>query len=179
MIVLGIEDVVTPKDTAKAFEQSGLADYVWKGKQGPPWPTLRELIDDGTPVVVMLERQGGKVPWLRPMYDFTAEVPYAYKKPSDFNCAQERGPKRGEFFLLNHWIEKPEARVSQAEKVNKYDVLLSRARRCRLERKMLPNFIAVDFANIGDVVKVANTLNRIDKPAKRPSSRGRDNPEKR
>ncbi len=35
VLVLSIEDDVTPEDTAKAFRASGLLDYVYKGPIGP------------------------------------------------------------------------------------------------------------------------------------------------
>jgi hypothetical protein len=48
-----------------------------------------------------------------------------------------------------------------AEKVNAYDFLLDRARKCQKERGKLPNLVAVDFYNTGDLFAVTETLNGI------------------
>ena len=39
--------------------------------------------------------------------------------------------------------------------------ILARVRRCSRIRKAFPNLIAVDFADIGDVVKVAARVNGV------------------
>ena len=46
--------------------------------------------------------------------------------------------------------------------MNTYDVLLTRARTCQKERGVRPTYIAVDFADIGDIVKLTRTLNGLD-----------------
>jgi hypothetical protein len=64
--------------------------------------------------------------------------------------------------VLNHWIETAPAPLpSQAEKVNAYDFLLKRARQCQKARGKLPNLVAVDFCNTGDLLAVTETLNGI------------------
>jgi hypothetical protein len=49
--------------------------------------------------------------------------------------------------------------VSNATKVNARGVLLPRAEQCQRERGLLPNFVAVDFYDRGDLFGVVNTLN--------------------
>jgi hypothetical protein len=39
--------------------------------------------------------------------------------------------------------------------------LLGRARKCSAERQHLPNLIAVDFYQTGDLLAVVNKLNRV------------------
>jgi hypothetical protein len=62
-------------------------------------------------------------------------------------------------FLLNHWITDKRREVSNAAEVNARDVLLPRAEECQAERGLLPNFIAVDFYDRGDLFGVVDTLN--------------------
>ena len=40
-------------------------------------------------------------------------------------------------------------------------MLVERARQCERERGRLPNYLAVNFYNIGDVVEAADTLNGV------------------
>jgi hypothetical protein len=91
-----------------------------------------------------------------------AETPYTFHEPEQFSCRPNRGTPRGGLFLINHWIETtPTPRPSNAQIVNRRDVLVRRARQCQRERGMTPSILAVDFAGIGDVVGAARELNGL------------------
>jgi hypothetical protein len=62
-------------------------------------------------------------------------------------------------FLLNHWITNKAREVSNAALVNARDVLLPRAEQCREQRGLVPNFVAVDFYDQGDLFGVVDDLN--------------------
>jgi hypothetical protein len=55
----------------------------------------------------------------------------------------------------------PAHKPSDAAIVNQYSFLLGRARKCSDERQHLPNLIAVDFYQTGDLLTVVNKLNRV------------------
>ena len=61
-------------------------------------------------------------------------------------------------FLLNHWIDTADKRAA-AGVVNGYDVLDARAKQCAQDRGHMPNFVAVNFAEDGDLLRVVNGLN--------------------
>ena len=46
--------------------------------------------------------------------------------------------------------------------MNGYAALLARARECRQERGHLPNILAVDFYDVGDLFRVVRTLNGVE-----------------
>jgi hypothetical protein len=78
------------------------------------------------------------------------------------SCRPNRGGTDKSLFLLNNWVDtSPSPRPSNASAVNAYEALLARARRCEAERHRLPNLIAVDFYKLGDVLRVADTLNGV------------------
>jgi hypothetical protein len=127
------------------------------------WPTLGELIAANQRLIVFIESGQGGVPWLHGTTEVIQETPYTFRTPEDFSCRPNRGGTAGSLFLINHWIETtPAPRASNAAIVNAYDFLLRRARACQRERRRIPNIISVDFYSVGDVVRVANTLNGID-----------------
>jgi hypothetical protein len=163
VVVIVVEDYVTPQDLASAFQEAGLADFVYTGPVARPLPTLRELIDGGQRLVVFSESGRPGVPWLKPAFASMQETPYTFHKPDDFSCAPNRGGTTPPLFQINHWIETtPAPRPSNAEIVNAYDLLLARARACRDERHRLPNIVAVDFYDVGDLFRVVRTLNGLD-----------------
>jgi hypothetical protein len=163
VLVLGIEDYAAPQDIAAAFAESGLDGLVYRGPAGPPWPTLREMIDKRERVLVLLESDRKDVPWLHPAYaGLLQETHYHFVKPSEMSCAPNRGGTSGSLFLMNNWIDStPSPKPSNAAIVNAYDALLARARRCQAERGRRPNLLAVDFYRTGDLFRVARALNGV------------------
>jgi hypothetical protein len=166
VILISIEDEVTPADTVKAFRRSGLLPFVYAGSVSRRWPTLGELIDSGRRIVVFGENKTGDVPWYRPQFKLMQETPFGFRSAaavrSPASCRANRGPAGAKLFLLNNWIDTPPAnRPSEARKINGYDALLARARACERRRHRIPNLVAVDFYRVGDVVRVVDTLNGV------------------
>jgi len=162
VVMIVIEDYVTPQEIAAAFQESGLMELVYTGPI-EPLPTLRQMIDSGGRVLVFLESGHPGVDWLHPAFSSIQETPYSFHTPEDFSCKPNRGGTTPPMFQINHWIETtPAPKPSNAEIVNAYDFLLKRALTCQRVRRHLPNIIAVDFEDIGDVVRVARTLNGLD-----------------
>jgi hypothetical protein len=166
VLVLVIEDYISPEDVVKVFEQSGLAKYVYQGPLGPPWPTLRELINGGGRVMVFVETGKTAAPWVHPAFETIQETKYTFHKPEDFSCVPNRGGTGGTLFQINHWIETtPAPQPKNAELVNAHDALLKRAEDGRKERGMLPNVLLVDFYRTGDLFGVVRELNGLPAPA--------------
>jgi hypothetical protein len=164
VIVMVIEDYAPPERIAEDFEKTGLVQYVYRGPMTARLPTLRSLIEAGTPLIVFLESGAPGVPWLYPAFDGAImETPYTFHAPDEFSCKDNRGGGNALLFQINHWIEStPAPRPSNAAIVNSYDLLLDRARQCMKRRKHLPNIIAVDFYAVGDLLGVVRTLNGLD-----------------
>ena len=172
VLILVLEDYLQPNVTDSVFKATGLFDYVYTGSVRD-WPTLGELVAANQRLIVFIESGQSGVPWLHATTGIIQETPYTFHKPEDFSCRPNRGGTEGSLFLINHWIETtPAPRATNAATVNAYDFLLRRARACQRERRRLPNILSVDFYSVGDVVRVANTLNGIDTTVAL-SSRGR------
>jgi hypothetical protein len=165
VVVIVVEDYIKVEDVAQLFKDAGLLDLIYTGAMQPA-PTLREMIDWGQRLVVFTESGRPGVPWLYPAWNFMQETPYTFHKPADFSCRPNRGPATAPFFQINNWIETtPAPRPSNAEIVNAYSALLARARECRQVRGRLPNILAVDFYDVGDLFRVVRTLNGVEEPA--------------
>jgi hypothetical protein len=166
VVVLVIEDYVLPADLHTVFDETGLLDFVYTGRVSDPWPSLREVIEANQRLIVFSEVRTAGVGWLHPAFATIQETPYTFHTTTDFSCRPNRGGTSGSLFQMNHWIETtPAPRPSIADSVNAYDFLLRRARRCERERDRIPNIIAVDFYDHGDVLRVARTLNGVDSAA--------------
>jgi hypothetical protein len=166
VVMISIEDYVSPRDVAATFEESGLSHYVWRGPVAPRLPTLSEMVDSDQRVLVMTENlTDDALPWLHAQFDLFQETPYRFSTPAEVaatsSCRPNRGNERNPLFLLNNWVDtSPFPRKSNAVVVNEVDALLKRARTCEEVRDRLPNLVAVDFYELGDVLGVVAELNR-------------------
>ena len=158
-----IQDVVTPADTAAVLQRTGLADMAYVAAPGQPFPTLEQMIDSGKRLVVLMEEKGGgtEYPYLLQGFDWVQETPYTFKTASDFSCAPNRGPATAPLFQVNHWLAGFGSLVSDAAAVNAADVLVPRLQQCQAERGMLPNFVAVNYYNLGDLFDAVDQLNKV------------------
>jgi hypothetical protein len=96
-------------------------------------------------------------------YKLAWDTPYTFSQPSDFSCALNRGSRSNALFLLNHWLSTTEGEPdkSKAPIANAYDVLYGRANGCATEAADVPNFVAVDFYETGDLFRVVDALNGV------------------
>jgi hypothetical protein len=171
VVVVVNQDYVTPKDFVQAVRDAELEPFAYRGPVSGRWPTLREMIDSGQRVLFMAENHAGAAPWYHPVYKaITEETPFTFPKvaqltdPARFaaTCKPNRGPEGAPLFLVNHWISTdPVPKPSDAKKVNAYEPLLARVRKCERVRHHVANLIAVNFYARGDVFRVVDTLNGV------------------
>ncbi len=165
VVLVILEDYVTPAEVDTAVQRSGLLPYLYRGPSKGPLPTLREMIGTNQRLFLMGEHDTDSIPWYYPAYQVMQETPYTFEKPEDFSCKPNRGEPGNPLLLVNHWIESTPAPLpSNAELVNAEPVLLARAAECKRVRGKVPNVIAVDFAATGDVVQAAAVLNGLVPP---------------
>ena len=172
VLVVINQDAVTPQDFVGAVEAAGLARYALEPPaHGSAWPTLREMVEQNRRLVVLAENEAGAAPWYQLAYQrLTQETPFTFASTAeltdpaglDASCRPNRGAADAPLFLVNHWINTdPVPRPGNAEIVNAYDALLRRARTCERVRGRLPNLLAVDFYERGDLFRVVDVLNGI------------------
>jgi hypothetical protein len=166
VVVLSVQDETSAADTAAVIRASGLVDEVYLGDARRPWPTLRELIERDERVIVLAENRAAGAPWIHHQPAVMQETPFLFRSvealEAPTTCDPNRGGTAGSLLLVNHWVDTPPApRVTIARRVNAYDFLEPRVSRCRKQRGMLPNLIAVDFYREGDAARVVDELNRV------------------
>ena len=157
------ENYITHAQTASAFESSGLIDYVYAHEAGEPWPTLGALIDAGTRLLVFQEKlpEEAEYPWLMRIWDHAWDTPFSAATPEDLSCDVGRGNPENPLFLLNHFLTGLGGDPALAEMVNYNPFFIDRARECEDMDSALPNFVAVDFYDIGDLFEVVDALNGV------------------
>jgi hypothetical protein len=161
VVTLIVQDAITRRATVEAFERAELVPLLHAQDPDEPWPTLGQLVDRGTRLVVFAEVQGGSPPWYHRAFEHIQDTPYLARSPEELGCEAHRGPPDAPLFLMNHWVQRLTPDRAVAAEVNRHDVIVDRARRCEAERGQLPSFVAVNFSNIGDLVAAVEALNGL------------------
>jgi hypothetical protein len=172
VLLLDVEDYVTPKDFAKAMRKSGLLKYVYRGSTGPKWPKLSTMIKRRQQVVVLAEHRASPgLKWLHLDYrGIVQETRYTWDPAAlitdpanwEASCSANRGGTIGSLLLMNHWSpptprQQPDP-VADAQ-VNARDVLVGRARACQTVRGLMPTIVAVDQFKTGGLIAAVKELN--------------------
>jgi hypothetical protein len=161
VLAIIFQDGISAEDTEAAFVESGLIGFVYE-HDGGAWPTLAQMIDAGTRLVIGAESSGPPPGWYHHAWDLWFDTPYSFGSIDAFSCELNRGSTDNPLFLINHWISNPFSVESSAVEANAYDVLLARGEGCALEQGQLPNLLAVDHYAVGDLFAVVDTLNGVD-----------------
>ncbi len=162
VLVIFVQDETSPADTAAVFEASGLSELAWTHVWGTLLPTLERMITENRRVFVMAENDAGdpegEFAWYHEGFRYTQETPFSFSSTADFSCAPNRGLSDSPLFQVNHFITPALGRNGS---INDLEVLLPRLEQCWQERSRLPNLVAVDFYEAGDVIAAIDTLNGV------------------
>ena len=155
VVITIIEDHTRPDETAAELQAAGLEDRAWTLDPTRPMPTLGQMIDAGRNLLVFAENGGpGSPPWYQSAYSWFQETPYTWSSVDEMDCRPNRGAASNKLMLINHWVGySPPDPGRAGSTVNTGDELRTRIQQCIDERGVLPNIVAVDFAERGDLVQ--------------------------
>ncbi|MGH7282073.1 MAG: hypothetical protein ACRELY_11155 [Polyangiaceae bacterium] len=158
---------LTTDQIAAAFDSTGLTSMAHQQPAGTPWSTLGDMIQKGDHLVVFLadltSTGGTSFPWMLDRFARTWETPWNNKTPQDFaRCDADRGTKGNDIYVVDTYREDtPVASTDQAMTVNPNPFLIDRLMTCKTTENTLPNFVMVNFYEIGDAMKDVDILNGI------------------
>jgi hypothetical protein len=164
-----------------AFDQSGITPLAYVPPSRPvkrsDWPTLGQLISMNKRVVVFLDygadgSDGGVVDFILPEFQMVWEDPFSPTDPN-FPCSISRtsGPLSNDdhMVLINHNLNVNVIPVGggvlfpdllKTRKTNSVANILQHAHNCAtLSQARAPNFVLLDFIDIGQGMAAVNNLN--------------------
>ena len=161
VIVLFIQDQTSPKDTMSLFTSGDLAEVIYTPPGHGGWPTMRTLLTTDRRLIVMSEKRGVLHSWYERGFDrFFSDTSYSVSRVAGLrSCTPNRGPVDAPLLLMNHWIQTFPSQPRDAAVANAQRFIVERAKECQRERGRLPNIIAVNWAETGDVVNAVAELN--------------------
>ena len=161
VVTIIFESYVTAELTAAAFEAADLKKYTYQ-HDGGAWPTLGQMIDAGTRLVVFQDVSVyPSYPWQMYVWDYAFETNYAAATPEDFSCDVNRGNPNHDLFIFNNFLTSVFGSPESAEQVNSNPFLVTRINECEAVRAAMANFVTVDFISIGDTVITVDELNAL------------------
>ena len=156
---------VTTDAIASALDASHLGRRLHVQRAGAPWPTLGELLSNGDRVVAFLADQtstgGGTYPALLGRWDWTWETPWNNQTPADFTrCGADRGVMGNDLYVVDTYLEDQIIPTpDHAALVNDNPFLIERLLHCQAARGRPPNFVMVNYYEIGDLFADVDALN--------------------
>lgn len=187
-LLIGNQDFKNVEDYVAPFEASGITEYVYTPSQIPmaleDWPTLSYMILTRQRVVVFMDYDANQtaVPWILDEFSQMWETPYNPVTQS-FPCTVQRPPGLSNtsavdrMYLLNHNLNTeitllgnsilvpttPLLNVTNSANASLYGSLGTTTEQCYQDWGRAPNFLDVDYYNIGDgsVFEVAARFNNV------------------
>lgn len=163
IVTLIFECYVSADEMDTVFTAAGLKPYLHEQSLSTTWPTLQEMINSDKRLVVLtdVDDAGAGQEWYHYMWDYCVETHYTANSRADFSCDFNRGDSINSLFILNNFITSilGTGLIDSAIAINSNPYLIDRANHCMSEKGKLPNFLTVDFYEVGNVFEAKDILN--------------------
>jgi len=181
VVTLLVENRVPGEDVATAVEAAGLGSYLYAAGPRDPWPTLGQMIEQGTRLVVFLKDAEGAPAGFLPLGEYVAATSDGRTSPRELDCELTVG-SAGAPMVLVHQTLVTEASPAAgsggeggaasdgvpgypdpalAETVNREPFLSERLALCTSSLGRKPTFVAVDFYDTSDVIGATQRLDGL------------------
>ena len=162
VLIITFQASISANDTLSAFAQAGLETEYYHHEQGSAWPTLQELIENQTRLILFSNHDGGQINGYMSQWEHWLDNPYSAQDISDFACIPDRGDQSSAtLYNVNHFLTNPIALESLAQEANTKEILHAHLERCKEETGLTPNQLLVDFYSIGSVLEVVREENLL------------------
>ncbi|MDO8211614.1 hypothetical protein [Conexibacter sp. CPCC 206217] len=158
VVILFVEPYVPVQVIEDSLQRTGLLSEAAELQRDEPLPTLGELVDANTRLVVLSELDGGSRPWYLDGFSFVQDTPLTATNPDNLSCERWRGTADSPLLMLNHWTVNFPPSPSRNRAIGG-PVLRDQMNRCERERGQLPNLVAVDFYELTGVLRLAHQRN--------------------
>ena len=164
IVTIILECYVTANDIEDEINQSGLSSYLYA--HNTTWPTLQNMIDNNNRLVVFsdLDDASSSQNWYHYVWDYAVETHYSVNTINDFTCDFNRGDPLNDLFIFNHFVTDATlgyGLYNESNDVNANPFFINRALNCQTQTNKFPNFVTVDYYELGDGLAVVDQLNGV------------------
>ena len=150
-----------------ALKDAGLLSMAYTKTKNTQWPTLQALIDTDKRLIIFSDKNDASLnqKWYHYVWDYAVETSFSAVETTDLNSTFNRGNASNDLFILNHFLVSKTLGTgsrSNAKIANANPFMINRINNCRSETAKFPNFVTVDFYDIGDCLENVNKLNQVE-----------------
>ncbi|RCH99607.1 hypothetical protein CU097_008476 [Rhizopus azygosporus] len=167
---------IQPTEIEQAYKASEIMPFVYTHDSSDKWPTLQEMIQSGKRVVNFIDSSAREddIPWLMDQFSRVFETPFENTELQGFNCDVDRIASNKSstdlMYVMNHFmygvIEIAGFAIKTPVKSNALLVnsesLVSHVDNCTAVLHKKPNFIEVDFYQLGEALSIVAKLNGVN-----------------
>ncbi len=166
VITIIFESYVNSDLIESDLESAGLIDELFVKDENSDWPTLQEMIDLQKRLVVFSDRTADSPgqEWHHYVWDYAVETHFSNHSLASFTCDYNRGNAENDLFILNHFVTDEQLGVGEIDSsalANDNPFLINRAMECQEINNKFPNFVTVDFYELGNAFDAVNILNEV------------------
>jgi len=164
VITIILECYVTANDIEDEINQSGLSNYLYT--HNATWPTLQNMIDNDNRLVIFsdVDDASSSQDWYHYVWEYAVETHYSVGNINDFTCDFNRGDPLNDLFIFNHFVTDATlgyGLYNESNDVNANPFFINRALNCQTQTNKFPNFVTVDYYELGDGLAVVDQLNGV------------------
>jgi len=164
IVTIILECYVTANDIEDEINQSGLSNYLYT--HNSTWPTLQSMIDNDNRLVIFsdVDDASSSQSWYHYVWDYAVETHYSVGNINDFTCDFNRGDPLNDLFIFNHFVTDATlgyGLYNESNDVNANPFFINRALNCQTQTNKFPNFVTVDYYELGDGLAVVDQLNGV------------------
>ena len=166
VVTIILECYISSNDIENELTQAGLMNYLYAHDPSNSWPTLQTMISNNERLVIFsdVDDASATQSWYHYVWDYAVETHYTNHSQNDFSCDFNRGDSINDLFILNHFVTNSVLGTgdeTQSAIVNANPFFINRVLQCEQEKNKFPNFITVDFYELGNCLDVVDQMNGI------------------
>ena len=166
IITIILECYVTANDIENEINQAGLINYLYTHNHNIGWPTLQNMINNNNRLVIFsdVDDANSSQLWYHYIWDYAVETHFSVSTINNFTCNFNRGDSINDLFILNHFVTDANlgyGLYNESNDVNSNPFFITRALDCQNQTNKFPNFLTIDFYELGDGLDVVDELNGV------------------
>jgi hypothetical protein len=157
VVILDFQDEAPEGVLIGALAAHPLSDLAF-AYSGGRWPTLGDLIDAGTPLILMGGPAQGDPAWFNAESDIKYATHWQYDTADQLECVPTSDPIQHGLYEVTHILTNPIASVDNAQAINHEPLIGDHINRC-VDEVAFVNMLSIDYYSIGDGQAVVDGLN--------------------
>jgi len=164
IVTLILECYIDANSIENVLQQSLLNNYLYSKDSQSNWATLDEMITSNKRLIIFSDQNdaSSSQSWYHYVWDYAVETHFSVSDINDFSCEYNRGDSTNDLFIFNHFLTDDlfgYGLYNESLSVNSNPFFIDRVTSCWQSKNKFPNFLTVDFVELGDAQTVVNQIN--------------------